>query len=212
MESIGTVLYDYGEGLYVNLTNKCPCRCSFCVREQMDGVGDADSLWLKREPTAEEVKALLAERELSAYRELVFCGYGEPTERLDVLLSVARYAKEKRSGLPIRINTNGLSDLLYGRDTTGDLAGLIDTLSISLNASNAKRYAALCRPQFGERAFDAILDYAFRAKKAVPEVIFSVVGFSLSEEEIAICREIARRLGVAFRVREAETGHRETGR
>ncbi|MBY0584947.1 TIGR04100 family radical SAM protein [Murdochiella sp. Marseille-P8839] len=208
MESIGTVLYDYGDGLYVNLTNKCPCRCSFCVREQMDGVGDADSLWLKREPTEEEVKTMLAKRDLSACRELVFCGYGEPTERLDVLLSVARYAKEKRSDLPIRINTNGLADLLYGRDTTGDLKGLIDTVSISLNASNAKSYAELCHPQFGERAFDAILDYAFRAKKVVPEVVFSVVGFSLSEEEIAICRGIARHLGVAFRVREAETGNR----
>ena len=208
MESIGTVLYDYGDGLYVNLTNKCPCRCSFCVREQMDGVGDADSLWLKREPKEEEVKTMLAKRDLSAYRELVFCGYGEPTERLDVLLSVARYAKEKRSDLLIRINTNGLADLVYGRDTTADLKGLIDTVSISLNASNAKSYAALCRPQFGERAFDAILDYAFRVKKVVPEVVFSVVGFSLPEEEIAICRDIARRLGVAFRVREAETGNR----
>lgn len=138
MESMGTVLYEYGDGLYVNITNKCPCRCSFCVREQMDGVGDADSLWLKQEPTAEEVKALLARRDLSAYRELVFCGYGEPTERLDVLLSVAHYAKEKRSDLPIRINTNGLADLLYGRDTTGDLTGVVDDVSISLNASNAQ--------------------------------------------------------------------------
>lgn len=208
MESMGTVLYEYGDGLYVNLTNKCPCRCSFCVREQMDGVGDADSLWLKQEPTAEEVKDLLARRDLSAYRELVFCGYGEPTERLDVLLSVARYVKEKRSDLPIRINTNGLADLLYGRDTTGDLKGLVDDVSISLNASNAHTYFELCHPRYGVRSFDAILDYAYRVKKSVSHVTLSVVEFALSSEEISICRGIAKRLGVAFRVREAETGTR----
>lgn len=208
MESMGTVLYEYGDGLYVNITNKCPCRCSFCVREQMDGVGDADSLWLKQEPTAEEVKAMLARRDLSAYRELVFCGYGEPTERLDVLLSVARYAKEKRSDLPIRINTNGLADLLYGRDTTGDLKGVVDDVSISLNASNAQNYVELCHPRYGMRSFDAILDYAYRVKKCVSHVTLSVVEFALSTEEILICRGIAKRLGVAFRVREAETGKR----
>lgn len=208
MESMGTVLYEYGDGLYVNLTNKCPCRCSFCVREQMDGVGDADSLWLKQEPTAEEVKDLLARRDLSAYRELVFCGYGEPTERLDVLLSVARYVKEKRSDLPIRINTNGLADLLYGRDTTGDLKEIVDDVSISLNASNAQNYFELCHPRYGMRSFDAILDYAYRVKKCVSHVTLSVVEFALSSEEISICRGIAKRLGVAFRVREAETGKR----
>ena len=208
MESMGTVLYEYGDGLYVNITNKCPCRCSFCVREQMDGVGDAESLWLKQDPTAEEVKAMLARRDLSAYRELVFCGYGEPTERLDVLLSVARYAKERRSDLPIRINTNGLADLLYGRDTTGDLKGVVDDVSISLNASNAHNYVELCHPRYGMRSFDAILDYAYRVKKCVSHVTLSVVEFALSTEEISICCGIAKRLGVAFRVREAETGKR----
>lgn len=208
MESIGTVLYEYGEGLYVNLTNKCPCRCSFCVRNELDGVGDANSLWLRREPTEEEVKTLLDERDLSAYAEMVFCGYGEPTERLNVLLAVARYAKAKRSDLPIRINTNGLADMVHGRDTTGDLTGVVDTVSISMNASTAKSYDALCHPRFGERAFDAILDYAYRAKKAVDDVVLSVVGFTLSEEEIDVCRGIAERLGVELRVRAPETGNR----
>lgn len=122
---IGSVLYDYGRGLYANITNRCPCRCEFCIRDMTDGLGSADSLWLKREPAVEEVVDMLAEWDLSLYDELVFCGYGEPLERLDDLLKIAGYVKS-HTHLSVRINTNGLADLIHGRETAGDLAGLID--------------------------------------------------------------------------------------
>ena len=125
MEYIGDVLYDYASGLYANLTNRCPCRCEFCIRTMVDSLGDADSLWLKREPAVDEVKELLKEWNLSKHTELVFCGYGEPMERLDDVLSLCRYIKET-TNLKTRINTNGLSDLIHGRETAPKLEGLVD--------------------------------------------------------------------------------------
>ena len=130
VEEIGDVLYDYGVGLYANITNRCPCRCDFCIRTMTSGLGSADSLWLKREPTPEEVIEMLSDWDLSRYQELVFCGYGEPMVRLDDLLVIARYVKEN-THLKVRINTNGLGDLLQGKPTAPLLAGVIDAVSHS---------------------------------------------------------------------------------
>lgn len=196
---IGSVLYDYGRGLYANITNRCPCRCEFCIRDMTEGLGSADSLWLKREPTAEEVIGLLGQWDLSQYDELVFCGYGEPMERLDDLLAIAEYVKE-HTHLSVRINTNGLADLIHGRETAGDLAGRVDSVSISLNQCDAEKYNALCHPKFGLAAFPAILQYTRDVQQYVPHVAMSVVGV-IPEPDIALCREIARELGTTLRVR-----------
>ena len=201
MEAIGDVLYDYASGLYANLTNRCPCRCEFCIRNMTDSLGDADSLWLKREPTVEEVKEMLGEWDLSKYTELVFCGYGEPMERLEDVLQLCRYVKET-THLKTRINTNGLSDLLHGRRTAPDLSGLVDAISISLNAASAEKYDRLCHPKFGLEAWPAILRFAEEVKQYVPDVTMSVVGGTIPEQDVDICRQIAQtKLGVKFRVR-----------
>ena len=189
MEYIGDVFYEYGGGLYANLTNKCPCRCEFCIRDMVGALGGADSLWLRREPTIEEIK------------ELVFCGYGEPTERLEDLLATARYAKSLSPALRVRINTNGLSDLINKRDTTEDLRGIIDAVSISLNAKGPEEYLALCHPRFGIDSFDAIIDYTRRVKEVVPDVTMSIVGGTIPRQDERPCREIAESLGVKFRIR-----------
>ncbi len=201
MEYIGNVFYEYGGGLYANITNRCPCRCNFCIRNMTDALGDADSLWLKREPALEEVKSLLDEWELDNYDELIFCGYGEPTERIDVLLETAKYAKEKQPNIRIRINTNGLSDLINGRDTTKELKDIVDSISISLNEMNADEYVKLCHPKFGAAAYDAMLDYTGRVKSYVSDVTMSVVGFSIPKSHIEPCRKIAEKIGVKFRIR-----------
>jgi len=206
MEYIGDVLYDYGGGLYVNLTNRCPCRCDFCIRNMVDSLGDADSLWLKREPSVEEVKQMLAEWGVgpglpSKYDELVFCGYGEPMERLPEVLELCRYVKE-HTGLRTRINTNGLSDLLHGRKTAADLEGLVDAVSISLNAASAPKYGELCHPVYGMEAWPAILEFTRDVKKYVPDVTMSVVGGTIPAADVEICRKIAEDdLRVKFRVR-----------
>ncbi len=201
MEYIGDVFYEYGGGLYANLTNKCPCRCEFCIRDMVGALGDADSLWLRREPTLDEIKELLREWDLNQFYELVFCGYGEPTERLSDLLETARLAKELCPSIRIRINTNGLSDLINKRDTTEDLRGIIDAISISLNAKGPEEYLALCHPRFGIQAFDAIIDYTRRVKEVVPDVTMSIVGGTIPRQDEGPCRNIAESLGVKFRIR-----------
>ena len=196
-----TVTYRVGNGLYVNLTNKCPCACTFCIRQNGSGVYGSDSLWLEREPTADEVRASI-EADLGDCRELVFCGYGEPTERLDVLLETAAWFRTAHPAIPVRVNTNGLSDLIAGESTAHRFKGLVDTVSISLNAPTAEEYVALCRPKFGAAAYPALLKFAEEVKGFVKDVVLTVVGTdALTSEKEAACRRIAASLGVALRVR-----------
>ena len=136
------ILYKVHNNLYVNLTNKCPCACTFCLRQNMDHVGESKSLWLEREPSAEEVIAEFAKFDMSRFNEVVFCGFGEPTEAFEVLKKVAAFVKETYH-MPMRLNTNGLGNLVNGRDITPEMEGLIDTVSISLNTPNADRYHEL---------------------------------------------------------------------
>ncbi len=199
-----TVTYKVKNGIYVNMTNRCPCACTFCLRQNGDGVYGSDSLWLEREPTVKEVCMSLDRWDLSQYDELVFCGYGEPTERLDDLLEVARYVKS-RYAIPIRINTNGLSDLINGRETAPELAGLIDTVSISLNATNAEAYEKLCRPKFGIGAFDAMLAFTRACVPFVPNVVMTVVDVVTSKEQQEQSRAIAESLGAKLRIRPYES-------
>ncbi|MBE6906568.1 MAG: TIGR04100 family radical SAM protein [Ruminococcaceae bacterium] len=194
------IAYTVGDGIYLNLTNRCPCRCVFCIRQEQDTVGDSGSLWLKKEPTADEVLEALASYDLGSYREIVFCGYGEPMEQLDVLLEVCRRIRAI-SNLPIRVNTNGLADLIHKKPTALLLEGLVDTVSISLNAPNRQRYHEVVQSIYGLPAFDSMLQFAVSCKSYVPHVMFTVVDI-LSEEEIAACRQLASGLGIPLRVRE----------
>lgn len=194
-----TITYEVGSGLYVNTTNRCSNACVFCVRSTVESYyGD---LWLKREPTVDEICESIFSRDLSKYTELVFCGYGEPTERIDDILEVVGKVKE-RTNLPIRINTNGQGSMIAGYDITPKLEGLIDVVSISLNTADAKSYQKICRSRFGEAAYQGLLDFAKAATRFVPKVVLSVVDTTISPEEIARCREIAEECGVTLRVRE----------
>lgn len=195
-----TVSYVLGNSLYVNLTNRCTNRCDFCIRETSDGVGSGNNLWLSHEPTLEEALKDIFSRDLTQFDELVFCGFGEPTLRLEVLLDIARAVKEKCPVLPVRINTNGQANLYYQKDVTPSLSGLIDTVSVSLNAKDASHYDALCHSDFGEAAYAGLLDFAEKAKAHVPHVLLSVVDV-LPEGDIELCRKRAEAIGVGFRVR-----------
>ncbi|MBQ6473587.1 MAG: TIGR04100 family radical SAM protein [Victivallales bacterium] len=200
-----TITYQVKNAVYVNLTNRCPCACRFCLRNNAPGVYGSDSLWLEREPSLEEVIASLAQWDLSKYPEVVFCGYGEPTERLDVLLDAAKWLKAKCPDLPIRINTNGLADLIAGHPTASLLAGVIDRLSISLNSADPQEYLELCRPRFGEAAYPAMLKFAQDATKYVPEVVMTIVGSPItSPKQQEACRKLCERLGVRLRIRPYE--------
>ncbi|WP_202095791.1 TatD family nuclease-associated radical SAM protein [Adlercreutzia mucosicola] len=195
-----TMLYEVYDGLYVNLTNRCSCRCTFCLRSQGEGVCGSDSLWLEREPTFEEVRDEFAKFDMSRYDEVVFCGFGEPTEAWEVLKQVAAYVKETY-GLPVRVNTNGQGSLINGRDIAPEFAGLVDAVSISLNTPNPVRYAELTRSRFGTEAFPAMLDFAREVRRYVPDVTMTTVETTLTPEEEAACRAICDELGVTYRIR-----------
>lgn len=198
-----TITYPVKTGIYVNMTNRCPCACTFCLRQNSDGVYGSEPLWLDREPTVEEVCASIDAWDLSQYSEVVFCGYGEPTERLDDLLQVAAHIKAK-STIPIRINTNGLADLIHGERTAPKLRGLIDTVSVSLNATNEEDYNKVVRPKFGVGSYAAMLRFTEDCVAYVPQVVMTVVDVVTSPEEQERCRRICESIGATLRVRPYE--------
>lgn len=199
MEKRMTILYTVGDGLYINLTNKCPCACTFCIRSLGDGAYGSASLWLEHEPSFEEIKEAFKEFNLNEYKEVVFCGYGEPTERIDMLVQVSDYIRSQ-SDITIRLNTNGLGDLIHNKPIEPMLEGKVDIVSISLNAPNAEDYTKVTRPKYGVKAFDEMLHFAAECKKYVPHVVFTVVD-CIPQEQIEESRKIAEAIGVEFRIR-----------
>ena len=196
-----TITYEFEGSLYVNVTNRCSNDCVFCLRNNHDDVNGKDNLWLDREPTVDEIKADFKTRDMSKYSSIVFCGYGEPLMRFDDCMEVAVWLKETYPQLPIRINTNGQANMIKKRDVTPEFKGIIDSVSISLNAPNAKRYDEICKSHFGEAAFEGLQEFARLAKRYVPKVTLSIVDHDITSEEIETCRSIAEKCGVDFRVR-----------
>lgn len=194
-----SILYRYGSTWYINMTNRCPCKCTFCVRNHVRKLGDADNLWLTHEPTAEDVKTEIRARASDA-DQIVFCGYGEPTERLDELLDISRMIHSE-TGARVRLDTNGLGNLINGRDIVPDLSEVLDAVSISLNASDEDEYLDLCRPAFGKGSYKALVSFIEEAKDAIPDVTVSVVGGTIPEESEERCRKMAEVWNVHFRVR-----------
>ena len=196
------ITYIVEDKLYVNITNKCSNRCEFCIRNNGDGAYGSDSLWLEREPTVDEILASVFSHDLNAFPELVFCGYGEPTYRLEDAVVVARAVKNRYPRIKVRINTNGQSDLILGRKTAPDYEGAFDIVSISLNTPSAEKYQQICHSVYGQDAFDAMLRFAGEVKNYVGAVSLSAVKETLTADEIEQCRDICRDLGVNLRLRD----------
>ena len=194
-----TIFYPIGDSLYVNLTNKCPCRCVFCVREEHETVGNNNSLWLDHDPSMEEIKEDLERFDLKDYKEIEFCGFGEPMMRMDDLIETAKYIKSK-ADIKTRINTNGLGDLIHEKNTAECIKDCIDSVSISLNAPDKESYCRVTRPKFGEQSFEAMLKFAEECRDCGINIAFSVVD-EITPEEIEKSRELAESLGVKLRVR-----------
>lgn len=195
------ITYNYYGSLYINMTNRCDCRCIFCVREEKDSV--LGGLWLEKEPTKEAVLAEILGQDLTPYQDLVFCGYGEPTCRLDDMLWICDRLREagRKDLPPIRLNTNGHGSLINHRDITPELEGRLDAVSVSLNASNEEDYLRLTRPGAGAKAWQAMLDFLRDVRAYVPRVMVTIVDYDKSQEEIQACQALAESLGVSFRVR-----------
>ena len=196
------ILYTYKDQVYANITNRCNCRCRFCIRSHEDAIGDATTLWHKQDPTPQEIKEAMDAFDFHGYKELVYCGYGEPTCALETLIDTARYAKE-RYGLSIRVNTNGLGSLQHGRDIVPELAQVVDSVSISLNAPDETAYNEVTRPTL-PGAYQAMLDFAVQAARQIPEVRFTIVDV-LPEEEIQASKDLAASLHIPLRIRKFTT-------
>ncbi|MEW6685376.1 MAG: TatD family hydrolase [Candidatus Edwardsbacteria bacterium] len=190
------IAYKIRNSLYLNITNRCTNHCIFCVRNTTDFV-KGHNLRLKREPTLEEImEAIEQERE---FTEVVFCGYGEPLLRLELVKEVAKRLR-KRSILPVRLNTNGQGNLIHQRNIVPELVGLIDEVSVSLNAPDTKTYEKICPSKFGSGTYEKIKEFILECKKFLPKV--SVTVLTLPGIDLDACKRIAEKeLGVSMRVR-----------
>lgn len=194
------ILYKVHNNLYVNLTNKCPCSCTFCLRQTMDRIGESDRLWLEREPSVDEVIAEFDKYNMDDFGEVVFCGFGEPTEAFDVLKETAKFIKANFKN-KIRINTNGLGNLVNGRNILPEMKGLVDTISISLNNPHKDEYNRLVRSKFGDVSFDEMLGFAKEAVKYIPKVVLTTVATTISKEDEEKSAQICKEIGAEYRIR-----------
>ncbi len=192
-------VYWLDDKLYLNITNNCTNRCVFCIRNFKRGVADF-TLKLPVEPSFEQIARELDEAmRRKAWKEVVFCGFGEPTERLDLLLELARYVKKGLGSVPLRVNTNGHGITLnVGRDVVAELkvAG-VDKVSVSLNAGDEESYNEVCQPKFA-KAFEAVIVFIQKAKEALDVEVTAV---TTPEIEIHKVEALAQQMGVKFRLR-----------
>ncbi len=195
-----TIFYEFDGKLYANITNKCPCACTFCIRKNSDGVAGSGSLWLEHEPDFNEIKEVFDGFDKTGLSELVFCGYGEPMMRAELLLKTAEYVKEK-TNMIIRVNTNGLIPFMNPEFDISLLKYKIDKVSISLNASDPDKYLRITGSKYGLPSYNSMLNFALRIKEYVPDVSFTVVDCGLGEEEIRRCEERAKDIGIPLRIR-----------
>lgn len=191
---LAKIAYPIRNSLYLNITNRCTNKCSFCVKYQTDYV-KGHNLKLSSEPSEKEILDNIFS--LPKYDEIVFCGYGEPLIRLDIVKNIAKNLKLK--GFKLRINTNGQANLIHKRNILPELKDLIDVISISLNTHNEELYNKLCNPIFGEHTYDKIKEFVIESKKYIPEVFITVI--DIKETDLKKCEEIAQNLGVKLRIR-----------
>jgi radical SAM enzyme (TIGR04100 family) len=194
------ILYRYKERVYLNITNKCCCNCTFCLRNHQEQYGEAENLWFDREPSMEEIIEAIAAYDFGDCKEVVFCGFGEPTMELEKLLAVSSYMRSHYT-FRIRLNTNGLSDLIYNRSTVQEICNAVDSISISLNMPDAESYTEVVRPVYGEKAFGAMLRFAQDCKTYLNNVRFSVVDI-IGKENVEKSRQLADSLGIPLYIRE----------
>lgn len=195
-----TYVYVLDGNLYLNLTNKCSNGCDFCVRNERASYY-GNYLWLRHgDPTVEKVvSALNAMGDLTKYKEAVFCGFGEPTYKMTEIVALCDYLHEK--GLSTRLNTNGQGNLINKRDITPELKGKIDLVNVSLNASCSEKYQPICRSQFGENAFPAVVEFAKLCKRNGVKCRFSIVD-CIGEEEVEACKRLAESVNIPLYIRD----------
>lgn len=199
------IVYTLEGGVYLNITNKCPCNCAFCIRSKGDAVGDAKKLWFDVEPTIDEIKKAIDDFNFTKVESAVFCGYGEPTNAYDNLIETAKYLKAINPKINLRLNTNGLSDLINEKPTAKELSEVFDMISVSLNEPDSEKYDKITRNIYQGKAFDAMLSFTRECVKYCEDVRMTVVDV-ISKEDIEQARLVCESTGAKFRVRSFERG------
>lgn len=190
-----SIVYQIGHSLYLNITNRCTNQCSFCVRFKTDRIQGYD-LTLTTEPSVKEILEAIGDP--SRFREIVFCGYGEPLLRLAEVIAVSKVLQEQK--IPVRVNTNGQGNLIYQRNIVPGIAPYVTTIRISLNAENEEVYNRLCQPSFGPGTYQKVKEFILECKKQIPKVIVTAV--TLPQVDIkAIKQLVEQELGVIFKIR-----------
>lgn len=194
------LVYSLEDKIYINLTNRCTNDCIFCLRKDKDDVC-GQKLWLDSEEfTSEDVIKQLKNFEIP--KEIVFCGYGEPLLKLDILKEVAKYIKDNYPATRTRINTNGHANYVYKRNIVPELVGLIDEISVSLNGSTSEEYDKLSRPKF-KGAYDEVKKFIKACSDSGIKTDTSIVdGYKGRRLNVKKCEEISESLGAKLRVRE----------
>ncbi len=196
------ILYEVEGKLYINITNRCPCNCTFCIRKNGDGAYGSDSLWLEHEPSLDEIKAAFEKTDMTKYKEVVFCGYGEPMMRVNEVIAIGEFVKANYN-VTVRLNTNGLGDKIHGIPTAKLLQGAVDIVSISLNSYCKEKYNEVTNPKWDD-AFDAMLSFASDCKAYLPQTVFTVVDV-ISPEDISRAKALSMSMGIPLRVRVYES-------
>ncbi len=199
------IIYKYYGGVYLNITNKCPCNCAFCIRSKGDAVGDAKEMWFDTEPTIEEIKKAIDDYDFSDVDKAVFCGYGEPTCALDNMIEAADYIRTVNPNIKLRVNTNGLSDLINAKPTAKLICRHFDSVSVSLNEPDSEKYDKITRNPYNGKAFDAMLQFTKDCVAYCDDVRMTVVDV-ISPEDIEKSRKVCESTGAKFRVRSYEKG------
>lgn len=199
------IIYTLEGGVYLNITNKCPCNCAFCIRSKGDAVGEAEKLWFDKEPDFDEIKEAVDTFDFLKVDSAVFCGYGEPTNAYDNLIKTAEYLKSVNPDIKLRLNTNGLSDLINNKPTAKELSLLFDCISVSLNEPTSEKYDKITRNIYKGRAFEAMLKFTKDCVKYCKKVRMTVVDV-ITDEEIEESRKVCEETGAEFVVRSFERG------
>jgi len=200
------IFYEHGSGLYVNLTSRCPVACEFCVKQEWDYGFEGQDLSLpKGEPSVEELRSGLKARMLKTkkYKQLVFCGFGEPTMRLAAMTGLGTFARRNWPGLEIRLNTIGLGSLIEKRDIVPELHDYLDMVSVSLNTLDPKQWVLMHRPapKYRAKGFAAVKDFIERCAKSGLRT--RVTGVQGAGADLSAVEDYARRVGAEFLARPA---------
>ena len=189
--------------LYVNLTNACTNKCLFCIRNVKDDV-KGKNLWLSDENITHQDVISQFLKLYNGQKDLIFCGYGEPTLKLDVLINVAKYVKENYPDIKIRLNTNGHANVIYKRNILPELKNLVDEISVSLNAQNEELYKELSQPNIkSQNPLMEVKDFIKKSVEAGFDTTASVVtGYKNYDVDVDACEKIALSLGAKFRNRQ----------